>query len=353
MTGSRTKLARLTVAVLFAVPTLLGAFPTSSSAAPTKTQVRQAKAKLDQLNRQLEVAVEQFNTAKVRLGIAEQKLQAARTAMQTAQAQADAARAELSQRAVEAYTGAGSQLDVLLGAQSFSDFSDQLEFMGALAQSDADLATKAEVAGQQAKYAAQQYQAAVGERQNELDQMQKNKSDIENLVGQAAREYRRITHSYAKYQAFLRQQAAATQHGSGGSSGGGNGGGYVPPPNATEAEIAIGAAKAALGTAYVWGSADPNVGFDCSGLTSWAWSKAGVYLPHSSEMQYAVLPHVPLDQIEPGDLLFFYTPISHVAMYIGGGMMIHARHPGPGGEVQINPMDQMWMQDYVGAARPG
>jgi cell wall-associated NlpC family hydrolase len=124
----------------------------------------------------------------------------------------------------------------------------------------------------------------------------------------------------------------------------------VPPPNASAAQIAVAAAYAAIGTPYVYASADPNVGFDCSGLTSWAWAQAGVYLPHSSAMQYAVLPHVPQDQLVAGDLLFFYTPISHVAIYVGGGNMIDASHPGPGGEVQVQAV---YWQYFVGAGRPG
>ena len=357
MTGAGSRLARLSVAAIFIVSTLVTVFPTASSAAPTKGQVEAAKANLDQLGHELELAVEQFNTARVRLGLAEQRLRSARTAMQTAQATADAAHALLEQRAVDAYTGAGSQLNVLLGAQSFADFSDQLEFMGTLAQSDVDLANKAQAAGQQAKWAAEQYQAAVKERQAELDQMATRKQEIEHLVTKQGNVYQRISTNYKKYQDYLRAQrraAAAAAASTGGGGGGGTSwGGYVPPPNATAAQIAIGAAKSALGAPYVWGSADPNVGFDCSGLTSWAWGQAGFSLPHSSEMQYSVLPHVPLDQIVPGDLLFFYTPISHVAMFIGGGLMIHARHPGPGGGVQINAMDSMWMSDFVGAARPG
>ena len=78
------------------------------------------------------------------------------------------------------------------------------------------------------------------------------------------------------------------------------------------------------GTQYVWGSADPSVGFDCSGLTSWAWAQAGVYIPHSSAAQYSSLPHVPLGSVQPGDLIFYYSPISHVALYIGGGQIVHA-----------------------------
>ena len=83
----------------------------------------------------------------------------------------------------------------------------------------------------------------------------------------------------------------------------------------------------------------------------WAWAQAGVYLPHSSAVQYESLPHVDPSQMQPGDLLFFYSPISHVALYIGGGMMIHARHPGPGGEVQEGSVAG-YGTPVVGVARP-
>jgi peptidoglycan DL-endopeptidase CwlO len=358
MTGARSKVMRVALAAAVVAPVFLAGLPAPSGAATrtSQAQVLAARRKLNDLNQQLELAVEQFNEAKVRLGIVEVKLQAARVTKDTAQAQADAARLELSRRAVEAYTGAGSQLDVLLGAQSMSDFSDQIEFMGALAQSDADLATTADAAQAQAAWATQQYEATLGERQIQVDQMQQRQAQIQRLVNQQRAEYTKTSTSRKQWVAYVKAQREAARQAakeaSSGSSGGG-GGGYVPPPNASGAEIAIGAARSVIGAPYVWGSADPNVGFDCSGLTSWAWGQAGVSLPHSSELQYEALPHVSLDQIEPGDLLFFYTPISHVAMYIGNNQMIHARHPGPGGEVQINAMDSMWMDDFVGAARPG
>ena len=101
----------------------------------------------------------------------------------------------------------------------------------------------------------------------------------------------------------------------------------------------------------MWGSADPSVGFDCSGLTSWAWAQAGVSIPHSSAAQYSALPHVPLGSVQAGDLIFYYSPISHVALYIGGGQIVHARHPGPGGQVQVQSM--YGYDNPVGAARPG
>ena len=126
-----------------------------SSAAPSKAEVEAAKAKLDDLNRQLDQLVEQYNQAQVRLQETEAKLLDAKQAKQAADAIAARATAELSKRAVAAYTGMGSQLDVLLGADSFTEFSDRLQFMGALAQDDADLATEAQIAGQKSRWAAQ------------------------------------------------------------------------------------------------------------------------------------------------------------------------------------------------------
>jgi cell wall-associated NlpC family hydrolase len=77
-----------------------------------------------------------------------------------------------------------------------------------------------------------------------------------------------------------------------------------------------------VGSPYVYGAAGPNA-FDCSGLTSWAWSQAGVSIPRTSGGQ-AGLPSVPLSELQPGDLVTYYSPVSHVAMYIGNGQVVHA-----------------------------
>jgi cell wall-associated NlpC family hydrolase len=138
--------------------------------------------------------------------------------------------------------------------------------------------------------------------------------------------------------------------GGGGGGGGGSDGGFVPPPNASAAAIAVQAAYSALGAPYVFGAAGPS-SFDCSGLTSWAWAQAGVYLPHSASAQWSSLPHVPLSQVQPGDIIYYGNFGPHVAIYVGGGTIIHARHPGPGGEVQTSSLygyDTPW-----GAVRPG
>ena len=87
------------------------------------------------------------------------------------------------------------------------------------------------------------------------------------------------------------------------------------------------------GVPYRFARRVPGVAFDCSGLTNYAWGQAGVDLPHQSAQQYASTPHVPKDQAQPGDLIFYYSPISHVGIYIGGGMMVHA--PSTGNVVKV------------------
>jgi len=111
---------------------------------------------------------------------------------------------------------------------------------------------------------------------------------------------------------------------------------------------AIAFAFAQLGSPYVWGGIGPYAaGFDCSGLTSQAWLSAGVSIPRTSEEQWADLPHVALDALRPGDLIIYFAGASHVAMYIGGGQVIEAPHPGA--FVDVEPMA---VNPILGAVRP-
>jgi cell wall-associated NlpC family hydrolase len=100
-----------------------------------------------------------------------------------------------------------------------------------------------------------------------------------------------------------------------------------PPPASSGAGAAVAYARAQLGKPYLWAGAGP-ASFDCSGLTMRAWGAAGVSLPHSAASQYANTAHVPIADLQPGDLVFFGSGISHVGIYVGGGQMIHAPHSG-------------------------
>lgn len=129
-------------------------------------------------------------------------------------------------------------------------------------------------------------------------------------------------------------------------------GGYRAPdassiPASGRAAIAIRYALAQVGDSYVFGAAGPNA-FDCSGLTMMAWGQAGVSLPHSSRAQMGSGTPVSRNQLQPGDLVFYYSPVSHVGIYLGNGMIVHAANPGAG--VKVSSVDEM---PYAGAVRPG
>lgn len=119
------------------------------------------------------------------------------------------------------------------------------------------------------------------------------------------------------------------------------------PPVGGRAAIAVAFAMAQIGKPYQYGAAGPG-SYDCSGLTMAAWRAAGVSLPHSSTGQYGVGTRIPASQLQPGDLVFYYTPIHHVAMYIGNGMIVHASNPSK--PIGVDPLYSM---PYVGATRVG
>ena len=110
---------------------------------------------------------------------------------------------------------------------------------------------------------------------------------------------------------------------------------------------ALAYARAQLGDPYRFAAAGPDA-FDCSGLTSAAWKSVGVSLPRSSRSQAGAGSNVSKSNLQPGDLVFFYSPISHVALYAGNGQILHA--PRPGKSVEYTDMDYM---PYAGARRPG
>ena len=137
------------------------------------------------------------------------------------------------------------------------------------------------------------------------------------------------------------QPGAQTLTGSA-ASGAGSGGGASPgsgplPALAAGAAGAVQAAESQVGVAYVWGGETPGVAFDCSGLVQWAYAQVGISLPRTSGAQYGATVQIPLSSIQPGDLLFYGPAGSqHVAMYVGGGMMVEA--PAPGLGVHITPV---------------
>ena len=253
----------------------------------------------------------------------------------------------------------GSQVSGILEANDFSEFADRIQFMGAVARSDADLGATAEAAAQRAEWAADVHRSAVADAESFVAVSADRRERIAQMLDEQERIAAELEGEYEEYQAYLAAQraaleAAAQQEAPGAEtqppSGSGGGGGWTPPTNSGGAAVAVSAARSVIGTQYVAGGASPG-GFDCSGLTSWAWAQAGVSLPHSASAQYGSLPRVPLSAVQPGDIIYCGNFGPHTALYAGGGQIIHTTSPGPGGQVRIESMygyDRPW-----GAVRPG
>jgi cell wall-associated NlpC family hydrolase len=99
------------------------------------------------------------------------------------------------------------------------------------------------------------------------------------------------------------------------------------PPSSDRAAAALAAAISRIGSPYVYGSTGPDA-FDCSGLMYWSWRQAGVTLPRTSQAQAFAGRRVSLSEARPGDLVIFFKDMHHVGMYAGGGVVVHAPHPG-------------------------
>ncbi|TRW79174.1 NlpC/P60 family protein, partial [Mycolicibacterium sp. 018/SC-01/001] len=112
--------------------------------------------------------------------------------------------------------------------------------------------------------------------------------------------------------------------------------GDVAPPGSPVAATVIQAALSRIGSPYSWGAAGPGA-FDCSGLVMWSFQQAGISLPHSSQALAAGGQPVSRDQMQPGDLVTYYSDASHVGIYIGDGMMVHASTYGT--PVRVAPVD--------------
>ena len=185
------------------------------------------------------------------------------------------------------------------------------------------------------------------------------KSEAEARLGDLieAEEQRRSQEAFERLQRELEAQRAAAAAGAsaGGSSTGAGGGSGASAPIITNypapsglAGVAIQAALGQLGVPYRYAQASPGVAFDCSGLTYYAWAQAGINLPRNSRMQAAAIPRVPIAAAQPGDLLFYYSPISHVGIYLGNGQLVHA--PNTGTHVKV--ANVRWGK-VVAVGRPG
>ena len=321
-------------------------------------------AQINAMDAQLEKAVEAWNGANVRLGQIKHDLEVNRSRLETAKKNLASARARVSERLVALYTtDSPDALSILLGASSLGDLIERLDSADRIAEEDARIAAevtryrKEVESRQQALVRAEADQEkVVAERasqrasiQSQLAERQALYSSIKDQITQleaAERERQARLAAQAKAAAKNHQPAPEPAPSSGSSGGSPTPSAPAPPPSSHSSVVSI--ALQYLGVPYVWGGASPS-GFDCSGLTMYAYAKVGVYLPHNAAMQYGMGTPVSRSQLAPGDLVFF-NGLSHVGMYIGGGRFVHAPHTGD--VVKISSLSEYWYSaTYVGARR--
>ena len=368
--------------------TLLVALPARPSAADEIADKRaEAQRIASQLqaesNRESELA-EQYNAARLRAEQVEGKAAAAEADVERLDALLDKAKKQVRAQAVEAYVhgGTSAQAGQLLGAGTDAgDLTRRQQYVETLLRAQREAITelrqvRAELDERQAALDAarsesraalatvdssrREASAAEAARRATLSQVQ---GELATLVGAETRRRAEDDARRAMAEQTARsardQAAARTAQAPAAASRGGNtttttksktptpaaapAGPSAPP--ASGASAAVAKAKEQIGKPYQWGAEGPD-SFDCSGLTLYAWRAGGRSLPHSSGAQYSATARVSTSALQPGDLLFYGSPIHHVGIYVGNGQMVEASQSG-------TPVRyaSIWRSDMVGAGR--
>jgi cell wall-associated NlpC family hydrolase len=273
----------------------------------------------------------------------------ARIAEQTAVI--DDLQASLNARAGSIYrTGRLSFLEVLLGARDFEQFAATWDVLRSINERDAESITALSEARAEARAAEEQLATQEAEAKKVVEQMAANKASIESQLAERKRMLSGLEAEIARIEAAERARAEAAARAAVVSRSSVSAfvpsQSFPPPTRAARSEV-VAIAKRYLGAPYRWGASGPN-SFDCSGFTMFVYSQVGVSLPHSSRAQYGSGEKVPRSALQPGDLVFFGSPIHHVGIYVGGGQYIHS--PRTGDVVRIASLSSR--TNYVGATRP-
>jgi cell wall-associated NlpC family hydrolase len=314
--------------------TVLSTGPLTAQATPTASRLED---QLDQLNRESDQLVEQYNQSN-------EALQRIRRSLKGLRAQASGAESDLRKlqkvlgaRASAAYVqGAGSAVAAVLGSDDPAAAIARVQVLELLAANDGDLMDQLGVAGQALGERRRNLVAAEKAQAAEVDRLAAKKAEVERAADKTRALLARMR-AADRSSVPSRPSAPVAPPPSGGGGGGGGGSG--------SAAAVVAYARAQVGKPYCYGGSGSGC-FDCSGLTMMAWRQAGVSLPHSSASQYSVGRRVSAGELQPGDLIFYYSPISHVSVYIGNGQRISATHTGD--YVRVQSLGS----SIVGFARP-
>jgi peptidoglycan DL-endopeptidase CwlO len=321
-------------------------------------------AKLNELSRQAEQTTETMHSAELDLNnklavqeAADAKHAADAAAVESAKSQLATFQSSVDKLAAAQYMGGRTDgLDAMLTATSPQGLIDQLAVqrvmaseMSAQMKSYRDIGQQAALAedasaksAAEAKTAAEQAAAVRADLQSKQSRLQLQIAVVKSQYLALTPNQREALAAMPPMPAPPAPDAAPPDPGVLAAPPGGIPPGDVAPPEAIpgggapEAATVIQAALSRIGSPYSWGGSGPNA-FDCSGLVMWSFQQAGIALPHSSQALARGGQSVSMDQMQPGDLVTYYSDASHVAIYIGDGMMVHASTYGT--PVRVAPVD--------------
>ena len=285
---------------------------------------------------QLEVITEQYNEAREALAGQLATAEAAAAELERVTAQLAAAQQQVRGLARSAYTGSGlGSFQALLTSDSADDFVDRMATLQLVAGHQNGLLEEAAVANVAAAQAQATAQQAAATAREHFDAVAVRKTTLEADIADFQAAYGRLT-------AEEQRVASAGHEGADRASRSTDRQSVAPSEpvvaSSEAAQVAVDMAMAQRGKPYIWAAAGPG-SFDCSCLTQYAFRAAGIALPHSSRMQAQMGRSVSRSELQPGDLIAFYSPISHIGIYIGNGQMVHA--PTSGDVVKVSDVDVM------------
>ena len=325
--------------------------PLPAAAAPDEpTTSAEAAALVADRAHELEVVTEEFNDAREALKTKQAEADQAASQVAAAEAAVSAARDQVRDVARSAYTGESlGTLQAMLSSDSADELLDRVGTLDTIADHNNELLAVAQQADDEATKVKDAAEKAAADAEAQLDEVTAKQKDLNAQIADYQAQYDRLN---AAEQAASRAQAErehaaeaapATASGRSGRSGG-SAAAAAPAPvgqviaGSAAAQIAVDTAMAQRGKPYVWAAAGPG-SFDCSGLVQYAYAAAGVSLPHSSKGQAGMGRAVSRAELQPGDIIAFYSPVSHVGIYIGNGQMVHA--PTSGDVVKVASIDAM------------
>ncbi|MCX6412285.1 MAG: NlpC/P60 family protein [Actinobacteria bacterium] len=340
--------------------------------ANARAEADQAQADLQVLNDKVAVAAEAYNAAQQQLDETNAKIDENQQVLAATKSNLSVSRRELSTMLVDAYRqGNPDLIAFLLNANSIDSLIDQTRFIQRVTGHAEGVVRDVRRYTSDVKQREQALEEERGIRQSALQDRAAQEASVRETLAARTRLLNSLSTEIqgilAQREAAQRAADAARAAQAGGiladaSAGAGNadlsiggsvGGGAdysasIPaPPSSSTGGSAASVALGQLGTPYVWGGGAPG-GFDCSGLIAWAYAQVGISLPHYAAAQYSMGTPVPMDALEPGDLISFHGS-GHIGMYIGGGQYVHA--PQTGDVVKVSTLADR--SDADGAVRVG